>query len=800
MVCCNLFRDKPQYERFERVEAVWKALAAGQPFGFSNDVFLAERDTADRNYCLVYMMKEAGSLPKPGPSLDQDLNLYLSLCSLQAHCEQLSIVAATLANWGVNPFTNERVFSTETVKSCLSLMTSTGLYDSSATFQASLEFALPAKSGVSGALMVVVPGKFGLCTFAPPLDETGNSVFGLEFCRLFTTYLGSPKQVSNLKSSHQLHRLLLHACGQGNLNRVVEIVANGIDVNACDFDLRTPLHVAVANGHAAVCRLLLLAGAVPTLLDRFGKSPIQEADDFPEIQTMLLKQAGLIEYSGDTSSEHSDDQEQVLQGARMLAEVTHNESSESSLHQPTPRLASRSAHNDVSMTGPITRVVSRGDVYRYVKEELLFSTATLADDDFLLSRYLLALASIAFEPVTSQNVLESICSMLDKYGLGHLNRLLPAQLADESPEQYLQRACLQMPILGRALEGKLAIPDWKTFSLAMDEMLELCKRVEPGLPAKYSAVLARAKPTDFGVCFCSVDGQIYTQTTTSVVYEVSLQSCFKPFAFAMALAAHGDTVLAKYVGNEPSGKPFNHIGLNRKNLPYNPMVNAGGLTVCSLIEHSLPQRDRFKLFSDMWQKMTGVPAKFSQDIFLAEMLASDRNMAIAHLLKSAKAFPPHLVSDPAQIIKVVEFYSILCSVTCTMDQVALAAACLANAGISVHNGEQVFSPAVTRKVLSLMLSAGCAEDSGWLQFTCGFPVKTGASGLVMGVLPGLGGFAVTAPGINQYGNSIRGLEFCSQLAKRYSVHMFEKRVGLGRRNPAVWSDDDLDLTLESLFW
>lgn len=89
----------------------------------------------------------------------------------------MGIIAATLANGGVNPLTNDRVLDTSTVKDVLSIMSSCGMYDYSGEF--AFNVGLPAKSGVSGAIMIVVPGKMGICTYGPRLDKYGNSAKGV---------------------------------------------------------------------------------------------------------------------------------------------------------------------------------------------------------------------------------------------------------------------------------------------------------------------------------------------------------------------------------------------------------------------------------------------------------------------------------------------------------------------------------------------------------------------------------------------------------------------------------------------
>ena len=94
--------------------------------------------------------------------------------------ESESIIAATLANGGTCPITEEKVMKHDSVRNVLSLMLSCGLYNHSGDF--AFEVGLPAKSGVSGTLMVVVPDVMGICLWSPPLGEFGNSIRGLKFC------------------------------------------------------------------------------------------------------------------------------------------------------------------------------------------------------------------------------------------------------------------------------------------------------------------------------------------------------------------------------------------------------------------------------------------------------------------------------------------------------------------------------------------------------------------------------------------------------------------------------------------
>ena len=147
---------------------------------FSQQTLLSERETAYNNYAIAYLLQGSKGLPRQ-VDLHKMLDLYLSCCSIEMTANMLSVAAATLANGGVCPITGMEILPTDVVKNTLSVMQAAVMYDSAGRF--TLEVGLPAKSGVAGAVMVVVPNLMGFATFSPRLDPHGNSVRVVAFCR-----------------------------------------------------------------------------------------------------------------------------------------------------------------------------------------------------------------------------------------------------------------------------------------------------------------------------------------------------------------------------------------------------------------------------------------------------------------------------------------------------------------------------------------------------------------------------------------------------------------------------------------
>ncbi|MFF0270844.1 glutaminase A [Kribbella sp. NPDC004536] len=174
---------KAQSERFHLVKETWTAMMGKAP-GFDNETFLAEDETGDGNRQLAFAMAARGRLKGAGglTSTAAAVEWYHRLCSQEVDAARLAAAGATLANGGVAPYSGKRVFSHDTTRRVLSVMQHSGMYDGSGEF--AHQVGLPAKSGVSGNVMLILPDqKCSVVVFSPPLNEVGNSVRGVEFAK-----------------------------------------------------------------------------------------------------------------------------------------------------------------------------------------------------------------------------------------------------------------------------------------------------------------------------------------------------------------------------------------------------------------------------------------------------------------------------------------------------------------------------------------------------------------------------------------------------------------------------------------
>lgn len=302
-----------------------------------------------------------------------------------------------------------------------------------------------------------------------------------------------------------------------------------------------------------------------------------------------------------------------------------------------------------------------------------------------------------------------------------------------------------------------------------DYLAEVLGQVEPdasGEPASYIPELAAADPERLGAAFATVDGQVHGAGDIDVPFTI--QSISKPFAYALALADRGfGPVLAK-VGVEPSGEAFNEISLESgTGRPLNPMINAGAITVHSLVAAAgSGPAERVRRVLDGLSAFAGRRLEIDEKVCASEMEHAHRNLAIAHMLRSHDI----LTEDAGAV---VDGYTRQCSVLVTTRDLAMMAATLANRGVNPLSGEQVVPEGVVRHVLSVMFSCGMYDAAGDWTTQVGIPAKSGVAGGLIGALPGRIGIATFSPRLDSHGNSVRGVSLFERFSSDMGLHVME---------------------------
>ena len=268
----------------------------------------------------------------------------------------------------------------------------------------------------------------------------------------------------------------------------------------------------------------------------------------------------------------------------------------------------------------------------------------------------------------------------------------------------------------------------------------------------------------FAICLATTDGEIFCVGDHDRSF--ALQSISKVFVYGMALEAHGRDNVLKRVGVEPSGDAFNSIVFDeRNNRPYNPMVNAGALVTTDLVEGEDPGEDLERILGVLRRYAGDENLKVDEDVFALEMGSADRNRATSYLMRSYGMIS-HAVEENLAL------YLRQCSVCVTSRELAVMAATLANGGVNPVTKEQALTSCYVRDVLSVMYTCGMYDSAGQWAYEVGIPAKSGVSGGILAIVPGKLGIGVFSPGLDVYGNSVRGIKVCEEISERLGLHIF----------------------------
>jgi glutaminase len=185
LVTTDLVEGGDTAEQLKLILGTLRHYAGNENLTVDESIFASEMRSADRNRATAYLMRSYGMISQ---DVEENLALYLRQCSVCVTTRDLAVMGATLANGGVNPTTGDQALTPRYARDVLSVMHTCGMYDFAG--QWAYQIGIPAKSGVSGGILAVVPGKGGIGVFSPGLDVHGNSVRGIKVCEEISERLG----------------------------------------------------------------------------------------------------------------------------------------------------------------------------------------------------------------------------------------------------------------------------------------------------------------------------------------------------------------------------------------------------------------------------------------------------------------------------------------------------------------------------------------------------------------------------------------------------------------------------------
>ncbi|MGO4056160.1 glutaminase B [Vibrio cholerae] len=285
-----------------------------------------------------------------------------------------------------------------------------------------------------------------------------------------------------------------------------------------------------------------------------------------------------------------------------------------------------------------------------------------------------------------------------------------------------------------------------------------------GKVADYIPALAKVPSEKLGIAVFTNQGEVITAGDAQEGF--SIQSISKVLSLTLAMGLYQPDELWSRVGKEPSGQAFNSlIQLEMEHgIPRNPFINAGAIVVCDMLQSRLSApRQRLLEFV---RQLSGEPLiAYDKVVAASEMMHSDRNAAIAYLMRSFGNFHN-------EVIPVMHNYFHACALKMSCVELAKTFSYLANKGVSVVTGETVITPTQSKQTNALLATCGLYDGAGEFAYRVGMPGKSGVGGGIIAVVPGEMTIAVWSPALDQSGNSLAGTRALELLAQRIGRSIF----------------------------
>ncbi|WP_117233773.1 glutaminase B [Vibrio maerlii] len=304
-------------------------------------------------------------------------------------------------------------------------------------------------------------------------------------------------------------------------------------------------------------------------------------------------------------------------------------------------------------------------------------------------------------------------------------------------------------------------PTEEILTSILDEVRPL---IGQGKVADYIPALARISNQKLAVAVYTNDGQVLKAGDADEAF--SIQSISKVLSLTLAMVLYKPEEIWPRVGKEPSGQAFNSmIQLEmEQGIPRNPFINAGAIVVADLL-HSRLSAPRQRLLEFVRQLSGDTHIVYDKIVAASEMMHSDRNAAIAYLMRSFGNFEN-------DVIPVLNNYFHACALKMSCVDLAKTFSYLANKGVSVQTGKQIISTTQSKQLNALLATCGLYDGSGEFAYRVGMPGKSGVGGGIVAVVPGEMTIAVWSPELDATGNSLAGTKVLELLSERIGRSIF----------------------------
>ncbi|MET0795587.1 MAG: glutaminase A [Polyangiaceae bacterium] len=308
----------------------------------------------------------------------------------------------------------------------------------------------------------------------------------------------------------------------------------------------------------------------------------------------------------------------------------------------------------------------------------------------------------------------------------------------------------------------MAIPEYAAIQDCLDLAVEKSRRNREGEPASYIPDLASVPLERTSASITLSDGTSLLAGDTAD-HEFTFQSSAKLVTLIGLLEERGPVEVFDIVGSEPSGDSFGSVARLETHgpKPANPLINSGAIALCGQLHGTVERR---VAWLRKWaERLYGKPIPIDEQVRANERLSADRNRAIAYFLKHGGVLH-------GDVDATLDVYFALCSLSGGVREAAHLPAILAHGGLRPGTSERILSKQTVAIVVSIMATCGMYNESGNYLMATGMPAKSGVSGVIVAVVPGIAGVAVSSPRLNEKGGSVRGHLILRELSRQLGWH------------------------------
>jgi glutaminase len=301
-----------------------------------------------------------------------------------------------------------------------------------------------------------------------------------------------------------------------------------------------------------------------------------------------------------------------------------------------------------------------------------------------------------------------------------------------------------------------------TIQNVLDSAVDKARRNAQGAPADYIPELAQVPLERTSAAVLLTTGELLT-AGDAAEHDFTFQSSAKLLPLIGLLEERGPVEVFGSVGSEPSGDGFSSVARLETHgpKPANPLINSGAIALCGQLTGSVERRTAW--ISHWAQRLYGAPIPIDERVLESERGSADRNRSIAYFLKHGGIIHGN-VEDTLSV------YFALCSLSGNVAQAAHLTAILAHGGLQPGTSRRVLRKQTVAIVVAIMATCGMYNESGNYLVSTGMPAKSGVSGVIVAVVPGVAGIAVSSPRVNDKGGSVRGHMILRDLSRQLGWH------------------------------